>query len=370
MRAPSFCDSSPALSDPDASAPVAGTSSAHLQQPTHHRGSAVSPSYYSTGIQPVDAPQQPLYSPASSTYSYADQQPAPKFHRSSPGPSFRREPTPEQREPQRLVPTSAPAGKQRRSAAAAASAPPSQGTVGKPVPSGRAGLPQVGPHYGTTKPPFSYAALIGQAIFSTDESKISLNDIYEYIMSMYPFYKKEDAGWQNSIRHNLSLNDCFVKTARGPNNPGKGCLWTVLAGCEDQFADGGFTKRGAPVKKAGGRGRGSAVYQREESSSPAPPPMSSRGRSARLSRSQSAVRDHSGSRAPLQHHYSMPPPVSAPPMASSPAHHAMPAPSPVMEQPRQPEVVFEQPEAASQPPSLSQHMSVSAPLLTSEVRRG
>ncbi|PRQ77031.1 hypothetical protein AAT19DRAFT_12449, partial [Rhodotorula toruloides] len=76
-------------------------------------------------------------------------------------------------------------------------------------------------------PPFSYAALIGQALFSTPDLRMALADIYVWIMQTYPFFKKGDAGWQNSIRHNLSLNPCFIKTARGPDNPGKGCLWAI-----------------------------------------------------------------------------------------------------------------------------------------------
>lgn len=98
---------------------------------------------------------------------------------------------------------------------------------------------------GHAKPPWSYAALIGQAVYSTETSRISLADIYSFIMTSYPYYKKEDSGWQNSIRHNLSLNDCFVKTARGDHNPGKGCLWAVAVGCEDQFNGGGFIKKGS-----------------------------------------------------------------------------------------------------------------------------
>jgi hypothetical protein len=101
----------------------------------------------------------------------------------------------------------------------------------------------------SAKPPYSYAGLIGQAIMSTDDHRLSLNDIYNFIMSHYPYYKKEDSGWQNSIRHNLSLNECFVKTQRDASNPGKGCLWSILAGTEDQFADGNFVKRSAMGKK-------------------------------------------------------------------------------------------------------------------------
>lgn len=101
-----------------------------------------------------------------------------------------------------------------------------------------------------TKPPFSYAALIGQAIFSTPNNRMSLNDIYTYIMTVYPFYKKQDAGWQNSIRHNLSLNECFVKTQRGADEPGKGCLWGILPGAEEQFSNGNFYKKGKVPKSA------------------------------------------------------------------------------------------------------------------------
>lgn len=111
------------------------------------------------------------------------------------------------------------------------------------------------------KPDLSYAALIGRAILNSDTRKLSLNDIYLYIMQTWPYYKKDHAGWQNSIRHNLSLNDSFDKIARGPDNPGKGMLWTIVEGCEHRFAGGGYSK--LPKKQ------GSSSPPPQETESPA-----------------------------------------------------------------------------------------------------
>ena len=75
------------------------------------------------------------------------------------------------------------------------------------------------------KPTQSYIGLIGKAILSSPQQKLVLGDIYNYILTNYPYFGNKGPGWRNSIRHNLSLNDCFVKLGRSPN--GKGHFWAI-----------------------------------------------------------------------------------------------------------------------------------------------
>ncbi|KAM9712585.1 LOW QUALITY PROTEIN: forkhead box protein H1 [Menidia menidia] len=78
------------------------------------------------------------------------------------------------------------------------------------------------------KPPYSYLAMIAMVIQRSPEKKLTLSEILKEISTLFPFFKGNYKGWRDSVRHNLSSYDCFVKVLKDPGKPqGKGNFWAV-----------------------------------------------------------------------------------------------------------------------------------------------
>ncbi|XP_075936288.1 forkhead box protein H1 [Anarhichas minor] len=78
------------------------------------------------------------------------------------------------------------------------------------------------------KPPYSYLAMIAMVIQRSPEKKLTLSEILKEISTLFPFFKGNYKGWRDSVRHNLSSYDCFLKVLKDPAKPqGKGNFWAV-----------------------------------------------------------------------------------------------------------------------------------------------
>ena len=95
----------------------------------------------------------------------------------------------------------------------------------------------------------SYTCMIGQAILSSPTQQITLGEIYDYIEKKFPSIEVKVKGWRNCVRHNLSLNECFVKV--GPSRHGRGNNWTVHPSYIESFLRGQFRKRMTTRRRRG-----------------------------------------------------------------------------------------------------------------------
>ncbi|XP_070791687.1 forkhead box protein D5-B-like [Pituophis catenifer annectens] len=102
---------------------------------------------------------------------------------------------------------------------------------------------------GLAKPPYSYIALITMAILQSPQQQLPLSGICAFIRGRFAYYGRRFPAWQNSIRHNLSLNDCFVKVPRQPGSPGKGHLWRLHPASQGMFHNGSFLRRRQRFKR-------------------------------------------------------------------------------------------------------------------------
>ena len=91
------------------------------------------------------------------------------------------------------------------------------------------------------KPDASYIELIAKAILDSPEQKLRLHDLYDALEKKHPYFQVADAGWKNSVRHNLSLHECFCKSERCGN--GKGHYWSIHPIHLQDFQAGDFRRR-------------------------------------------------------------------------------------------------------------------------------
>jgi len=81
------------------------------------------------------------------------------------------------------------------------------------------------------------------AIQSSPAKKLTLSEIYSFLQTRFEFFRGSYQGWKNSVRHNLSLNECFIKLPKGLGRPGKGHYWTIDPASEFMFEEGSFRRR-------------------------------------------------------------------------------------------------------------------------------
>ncbi|KAF0989105.1 hypothetical protein HZS_8080, partial [Henneguya salminicola] len=94
---------------------------------------------------------------------------------------------------------------------------------------------------GNTRTTYNYVNMIVECILGSPTKRVLLSDIYKHVQNNYKDMIDKGVDWQNGIRHNLSLNDCFMKDGRNPN--GKGYFWTVAPKNLPYFEKGDFRRR-------------------------------------------------------------------------------------------------------------------------------
>ncbi len=93
------------------------------------------------------------------------------------------------------------------------------------------------------KPDETYVSMIAKSMLANGLQRMSLSEIYAKVEELFPFYKTSTVAWKNAVRHNLSINDCFVKVGRA--NSGRGFYWTIHPSCVDVFKSGKYKRREA-----------------------------------------------------------------------------------------------------------------------------
>lgn len=183
------------------------------------------------------------------------------------------------------------------------------------------------------KPQYSYAALIGMSILRAPGRRLTLAQIYKWISDSFAYYRASQTGWQNSIRHNLSLNKAFIKQERPKDDPGKGNYWAIEPGMETQFIKDKAPRR--PTSSSGTVMKSSSLLSSDASTwsnQPKPSKEVRRGTEAAEPSSDATIpaSDAPSQEDEIEEIMNMPPPASRLPLSSplQPIHSSPPLPGP------------------------------------------
>lgn len=115
--------------------------------------------------------------------------------------------------------------------------------------------------------------LICKAIRAINKEKVQLAEVYSKITSSYAYYaaRPNETGWKNSVRHNLTMNKCFIKISRAEGESGKGGYWMI---------DEAHAQAELGLEPRGGTNAGNGTIQ-----SRTPPRFSSSSKARKHSRS-------------------------------------------------------------------------------------
>ena len=182
------------------------------------------------------------------------------------------------------------------------------------------------------KPQYSYALLIGMSILRAPGRRLTLAQIYKWISDSFAYYRASQLGWQNSIRHNLSINKAFIKQERPKDDPGKGNYWAIEPGMETQFIKDRASRR--PTSSSGTNTKSSSLLSSEASiwSCQPQPPSKEVGRVTETTELSSdatiPASDAPSQGDEIEEIVNMPPPASRLPLSSplQPIHSSPPLP--------------------------------------------
>ena len=91
-----------------------------------------------------------------------------------------------------------------------------------------------------TSSSLTYVTVIARAILSSPLQRLPLSEIYKFIEQRFPAFTENRARWKNTVRHNLSLHDCFLRGEVSVDK--KGCNWRIHPSFIADFRRGDFSR--------------------------------------------------------------------------------------------------------------------------------